>query len=278
MCGTDGHMRNGLSPLDPIFWLHHCNVDRIWAEWQAAGNNTPANGARYAGHFVDQSGESVTVSANESYDHIGMGFTYDSIAAASLTLLGADDVPDESIADRFAIFRSSEVVPDDEALLGLTENDETSVVDVATSLLVPTPGLVVELSGSRVFRATSLLNSPRSAMEPNRFVAELKGVSLPAREHGPVIVNVFLDCPYLTPQTPSTDQHYAGAFSFFGHAMDTQDGAEFIVDLTDPLRFLAEEGRLSPDELNVQLMPLAVTEGEQTEAEFAVSSVEIYRV
>lgn len=22
------------SPLDPIFWLHHCNVDRLWAEWQ----------------------------------------------------------------------------------------------------------------------------------------------------------------------------------------------------------------------------------------------------
>lgn len=22
------------SPLDPIFWTHHCNVDRLWAEWQ----------------------------------------------------------------------------------------------------------------------------------------------------------------------------------------------------------------------------------------------------
>lgn len=22
------------SPLDPVFWLHHCNVDRLWAEWQ----------------------------------------------------------------------------------------------------------------------------------------------------------------------------------------------------------------------------------------------------
>ena len=22
------------SPNDPTFWLHHCNVDRIWAAWE----------------------------------------------------------------------------------------------------------------------------------------------------------------------------------------------------------------------------------------------------
>ena len=275
--GSNGHMIYGLSPLDPVFWLHHCNVDRIWAEWQAAENITPPNAARYVDQFVDQSGESVTVVANESHDHIAMGFTYDSILAANLTLLDVEDVvPDESVADRFARSRSSETP--NEALVGRMENDERSVVDIATNLRVPTPNLVAELSGSRVFRATRLLDSPRSAMEPNRFVAELKGVSLPAQEHRSIIVNVFLDCPYLTSQTPSTDRHYAGAFSFFGHTMNMQGGTEFIVDLTNPLRFLAEEGRLRPDELNVQLMPLTLTEGDQTGAEFTVSLVEIHRV
>ena len=38
---VNGHMGNGMSPLDPIFWLHHCNIDRIWAEWQSTGNTTP---------------------------------------------------------------------------------------------------------------------------------------------------------------------------------------------------------------------------------------------
>ena len=23
-----------LSPRDPIFWMHHCNIDRLWAVWQ----------------------------------------------------------------------------------------------------------------------------------------------------------------------------------------------------------------------------------------------------
>jgi tyrosinase len=29
-----GHMAGDFSPNDPIFWLHHANVDRIWANWQ----------------------------------------------------------------------------------------------------------------------------------------------------------------------------------------------------------------------------------------------------
>ena len=31
----DGQMRDALfSPQDPIFWLFHCNVDRLWSRWQ----------------------------------------------------------------------------------------------------------------------------------------------------------------------------------------------------------------------------------------------------
>ena len=29
----------GIAALDPIFYLHHCNIDRMWATWNANGNN-----------------------------------------------------------------------------------------------------------------------------------------------------------------------------------------------------------------------------------------------
>jgi hypothetical protein len=29
-----GQMETERSPADPLFWLHHANVDRIWARWQ----------------------------------------------------------------------------------------------------------------------------------------------------------------------------------------------------------------------------------------------------
>ena len=43
-----GTMQNIMTaPCDPIFWMHHCELDRIWAEWQAAhpGENPPLTGA-----------------------------------------------------------------------------------------------------------------------------------------------------------------------------------------------------------------------------------------
>ncbi len=30
-----GHMGQQDSPNDPVFWLHHCYIDRLWARWQA---------------------------------------------------------------------------------------------------------------------------------------------------------------------------------------------------------------------------------------------------
>ena len=38
-----GDMAGPGSPADPIFWLHHANIDRLWAKWQAAhpGQNPP---------------------------------------------------------------------------------------------------------------------------------------------------------------------------------------------------------------------------------------------
>ena len=36
-----GTMNSSSSPADPIFFLHHANIDRIWAEWQE--NNPRSN-------------------------------------------------------------------------------------------------------------------------------------------------------------------------------------------------------------------------------------------
>ena len=41
-------MMTSASPNDPVFFLHHCNIDRIWAAWQARYPNAayvPGNAA-----------------------------------------------------------------------------------------------------------------------------------------------------------------------------------------------------------------------------------------
>lgn len=45
------------SPYDPVFWLHHANADRLWAEWQENGHQGsdfyPANGQPYGHNLKD---------------------------------------------------------------------------------------------------------------------------------------------------------------------------------------------------------------------------------
>jgi len=39
--GPGGHMSGvSASPFDPLFYLHHCNIDRLWAMWQMDGHET----------------------------------------------------------------------------------------------------------------------------------------------------------------------------------------------------------------------------------------------
>ena len=46
-----GHMGSSPSPEDPLFFVHHANVDRMWALWQDYhGHDTAAAAAHYSAH------------------------------------------------------------------------------------------------------------------------------------------------------------------------------------------------------------------------------------
>jgi tyrosinase len=38
-----GDMGGFMSPLDPTFWLHHCNIDRLWDRWNRSGRTNTSN-------------------------------------------------------------------------------------------------------------------------------------------------------------------------------------------------------------------------------------------
>lgn len=53
--GPNGHMGSlDVSAFDPVFWLHHCNVDRLWAMWQDLNPNSYVTPKPSDGNFFTE--------------------------------------------------------------------------------------------------------------------------------------------------------------------------------------------------------------------------------
>jgi hypothetical protein len=82
-----GSMMDMSSPNDPVFWLHHCNIDRLWADWQRLHPTEPylppsGTAGVVAGHALDDpmppwQGEVPPPTPRSVLNHTAMGYTYD---------------------------------------------------------------------------------------------------------------------------------------------------------------------------------------------------------
>src|SRR5581483_1077522 len=72
------------APQDPIFWVHHCNVDRYWSAWIAAGGGRhmpPDNDKLFWDErFAYNLDGSWNVSVREMNDSKNLGYTYDNLS------------------------------------------------------------------------------------------------------------------------------------------------------------------------------------------------------
>lgn len=78
-----GDMASGESPRDPVFWLHHSNIDRLWKRWIALGNerSNPTGDSFWMSHvfdFFDENGSQVALTGAQILDTVNqLGYRYD---------------------------------------------------------------------------------------------------------------------------------------------------------------------------------------------------------
>jgi tyrosinase len=269
--GQTGHIGDGLSPLDPIFWLHHCMVDRVWAEWQRT-HTTPDPGETYAADFVDRKGKAVSVTSGGALKIADLGYTYDVLqppAGGFVALNQSGNLLKGIAPDLQKALEAPPVL----STLGSASPGERSVPLVATAIKVSTASLAETLAGDRAFR-TFTLGQEVVGVESRRTFAQLSDVQLMSGR-ADIVVNVFVNCPYLSPSTGYTDPHYAGTFSFFGHSGHGGTGRDFVIDITAPVQALASAGAIKSEELTIQLMPLPAYMEAKSNASFRVGKVDI---
>jgi hypothetical protein len=88
------------SPNDPVFFLHHCFVDKLWADWQRmhpGSGYLPVSGGP-AGHNLGDAmqpwlGRGETVTPASMLDHHTLGYAYDNEGICRPKLKFIDDIP-----------------------------------------------------------------------------------------------------------------------------------------------------------------------------------------
>lgn len=95
-----GSMGPMSSPNDPVFFLHHCFIDKVWADWQRlhpGAGYVPVSGAA-PGHNLGNAmqpwlGRGETVTPASVLDHHALGYAYDNEIECRPKLKFLDDVP-----------------------------------------------------------------------------------------------------------------------------------------------------------------------------------------
>jgi hypothetical protein len=250
--------------LDPIFWLHHANIDRLWNVWLAEGGgreNPPDGGWRdQSFDFYDENGDKVSMTVTDVLDSAAqLGYVYDDETPPDMP-----PPPSEGAAE--AGGPPPELVAATEQPLTLTGAPKTVPISVPP-----------ETRGSLESAA---------APGPGRVLVSVDDIR--AEINPGVVYGVYVNVPGDGGERRS---YHIGNVALFGiEKMNDPDtrhegapGFRHVFDATRVAARLAEEGRWDPSAVTVTFAPVGVKPppGQEAAAEAAEGSappVEIGRV
>lgn len=248
--GVGGDMATSMSPLDPIFWLHHANVDRNWSIWNNLGNANTSDrawlNASFTNNFVNRLAQPQSPRVSDLISTEHLGYRYDSSPSQpqNMPLAGLLLVPENQM---------------------VTLTNEDSAIPKAPFELALRPNSV--LRGSIAQMAANFALPERQATEAIRL--RLSEIEMPQDKL--VTVRVFLNCNYLSVDTPLNSPSYVGSFCFFGldhggvvdgHGHDGEDSSQlsFVFDITKTITLLKRSGEFTDASvITVQLLVIPGT-------------------
>jgi hypothetical protein len=239
--GNTGLMTDpNTAALDPIFWLHHCNIDRLWEVWRQANHVDPTVLTWLNRSFPlhDETGARVTQRCREVTDIVGrLDYTYDSLP------LVAGEVEEERRAPVPRRPQPLLIGTNDRPLTVSTTGAETTM-----SVTPPPERLAAGADDTRTY-----LN-----------LTDIEGSKNPG-----VVFGVYVNMP--AGASPADAEDYcAGVVSFFGientdpatraATKDAPHGMRYSFDITGIVNRLRSAGTWSPDRVQVSLLPITPAE------------------
>jgi Common central domain of tyrosinase/Polyphenol oxidase middle domain len=261
LIGAGGNLMSTVTTAaqDPIFWLHHANIDRLWVRWIALGEGraNPTDNVEWMTReftFFDEAGNEATLTAAEILDtQFDLGYRYDDdperlepLPAAIPVVVAGGEPPSAALEP--AAGPVSAAGPEAEATAVIASS---AVAHPAPVVLDATRTRVEIEPGPQAERALeSALEAPgtaAAAMAPERVVLVLDDVATP-EEVGPYY-EIYLNLPQDAEPGPDTP-YFVGSFGLFAMPRHHQR-SRFVFDLSEALRRQGQEGEVEPSELAV---------------------------
>lgn len=272
--------------LDPIFWLHHANIDRLWASWNSGPPPTnphddptdpswkdgPAGTGERAFVMPMPDGTSWTYTPGEMMDTVALGYVYDDLSPAGVEV----PVPVPAVPGGVGLAPAAGggAVAGGENVELVGANEETVVVKSQTASrvrldsgmrgkvsagLAPTADAAGEIApGDRVFLNLENVKGKSDASAFNVYVGvtdDEDPEAHPERLAGSV-------APFGMRKASLADDEHAG------------DGLTFVLDITDIVNELNDEGSFDVDDLPVRIVPIHDL---ADEAEVSIGRISLFR-
>ncbi len=242
--GGPGFMSELLAPVDPIFWLHHANVDRLWDLWtrrerKAGRTAMPDDIASWKREpfLFFTAGDALS----ERYLETGeLGYAY-SKGFGEEILDEAEPAAPQPATSGAATFDGEK----GHAALR-TDAEASAVVRVPNALLV-----AARIPKKKKRGGAHASSSAGASHDDSELVAR---VSLaPPQNPRAVRVLFFLNCSYLSPETSLADPHYVGSVTFFGvHGHHGVAQVTATLPLNGTLQRLAVSGEAVMSQVKLQ--------------------------
>ena len=253
--------------LDPIFFLHHGNIDRLWESWrqtpahvdptEANWLNGPANTGERKFSMPMPGGVPWDYVPSEMSDLSSLNYVYESlepkgtVAMASLrmdrlvaNMPAASEPVARSGAAPMAAGKNVEMIGANKDALTLSGSDIRSTVSLDNSMR------------NKVSR--SLSDAPQSGAEPDRVFLNLENVR---GQIDSTILHVYVAVPDGADPEDHPDRN-VGSVALFGvsKASDADEehagsGLTYVLEMTDVIDSLHLENGFDLDDLEIRIVP-----------------------